>query len=678
MSSVAAVLPGFVGGLDGDAGGFGIIPDTDGHSVWNFLQKQQGLPNATDCNGVAVTAPGATYIIDKVDLSTKSRTAAWVYSYNSPLFAFASTPIAWVDSVGHLYVLDHSGVLYKVNPSASFAQIGSVLQNSNSAAANFFNTNFGAYVVDWALWSTGGNDYVAILNYPADLSSGGGPQLIVINLTAMTVVGNWWHNDTNIQSQFLFIDANNNLWIGLREDSGVSPTGDLTLHRWAVSDGTTTQPTNSLGLVDPFLNISFTQVVANSIFSPSGYTTNGGQSPSLYGRYVESSDSVLLGTIPGGASGPNFSFGGDLAIVSLSTFTASATKADDGTFFGGQSYQDVNASIFRQSKLLGFSGTLPIVIAGFTAAGARQMGGVVRILNNSLAQITSYDLTQSASAYDPLTAASLFWSFYQSASNGVGDLVVGSSNNLYKVITANPIAAPPGTDYLLVNSGDVLAVGLTYRGLWDSTVIYNVGDVVGRADFPPGASRFRLFTAERTHSNVDPFNAGSDTWIPAFIESSTYWPAGPNNETYPPLGNILYYQNPDTFVYSYNFIGGPLYYLQNVAPVVVAAPPGGDHYTPSIATPAGTVQNVPLDNSPNQIWNISVDIGGKSVPLTVALRYNEIAQYWVMTIYDGNGNLLLDSIPFVTGEGVAQNLLAQFAYMKIGSATLFNVSGASA
>lgn len=114
------------------------------------------------------------------------------------------------------------------------------------------------------------------------------------------------------------------------------------------------------------------------------------------------------------------------------------------------------------------------------------------------------------------------------------------------------------------------------------------------------------------------------------------------------------------------------------APPAPAAPPGGDHYTPSIATPAGTVQNVPLDNSPNQIWNISVNVDGKSIPLTVALRYNEIAQYWVMTIYDGNGNLLLDSIPFVTGEGVAQNLLAQFVYMKIGSATLFNVSGASA
>lgn len=104
------------------------------------------------------------------------------------------------------------------------------------------------------------------------------------------------------------------------------------------------------------------------------------------------------------------------------------------------------------------------------------------------------------------------------------------------------------------------------------------------------------------------------------------------------------------------------------------APPGGDHYTPKAEATSGPAQNIPLDNSPNQIWNVSVDVDGKSIPLSITLRYNEIAEYWVMTIRDGNGNLVLDSIPFVTGAGASQNILEQFVYLKIGSATLFNAS----
>jgi len=104
------------------------------------------------------------------------------------------------------------------------------------------------------------------------------------------------------------------------------------------------------------------------------------------------------------------------------------------------------------------------------------------------------------------------------------------------------------------------------------------------------------------------------------------------------------------------------------------SPPGGDHYVPLPGQLAGPVQNIPLDSSPNQVWNVSVNVGGQSVPLRLALRYNEIAEYWVATIWDGQGNLLLDSIPFVTGEGIAQNILSQFRYLQIGSATIFNAS----
>jgi hypothetical protein len=104
------------------------------------------------------------------------------------------------------------------------------------------------------------------------------------------------------------------------------------------------------------------------------------------------------------------------------------------------------------------------------------------------------------------------------------------------------------------------------------------------------------------------------------------------------------------------------------------APPGGDHFIPKPPLVAGPVQNIPLDNSPNQVWRATVLVNNKPVTIIVTLRYNEIAQYWVATIRDGKNNLLLDSLPFVTGDGISQNLLSQFAYLGIGSATVFNAS----
>jgi hypothetical protein len=108
------------------------------------------------------------------------------------------------------------------------------------------------------------------------------------------------------------------------------------------------------------------------------------------------------------------------------------------------------------------------------------------------------------------------------------------------------------------------------------------------------------------------------------------------------------------------------------------SPPGGDHFTPKPPLTAGPVQNIPLDNSPNQVWNVTVLVDDVPVTLSIVLRYNELAEYWVATVRDINGNVLLDSLPFVTGDGISQNLLGQFAYLGIGSATIFNASGQAA
>jgi len=99
--------------------------------------------------------------------------------------------------------------------------------------------------------------------------------------------------------------------------------------------------------------------------------------------------------------------------------------------------------------------------------------------------------------------------------------------------------------------------------------------------------------------------------------------------------------------------------IQPVAAVVVTPP----------ATDQG--QLIPLDSAPNQTWQVSVSVNGGVQTFFVILRYNEIAEYWAMTIEDSNQNLLLDSQPLLTGL----NLLRQFQSLQIGSIYILNVSG---
>ena|SRR5665213_2888284 len=82
-------------------------------------------------------------------------------------------------------------------------------------------------------------------------------------------------------------------------------------------------------------------------------------------------------------------------------------------------------------------------------------------------------------------------------------------------------------------------------------------------------------------------------------------------------------------------------------------------------------QVVPLNPIPNQVLSVPLTLDGTVTYVTLTLRYNEIAGYWVMTLADGNGNLLLDSVPLVTGL----NLLDQFAYLETGKAAIINASG---
>jgi hypothetical protein len=90
----------------------------------------------------------------------------------------------------------------------------------------------------------------------------------------------------------------------------------------------------------------------------------------------------------------------------------------------------------------------------------------------------------------------------------------------------------------------------------------------------------------------------------------------------------------------------------------------------TVAPPNGQV--IPLTPSPNQSFSTQLQVDGAALTLRLAIRWSAMAGYWVMSIFDAVGDLLLDSIPMVTGWYPGGNLLGQFGYLKIGSAYLLN------
>lgn len=80
---------------------------------------------------------------------------------------------------------------------------------------------------------------------------------------------------------------------------------------------------------------------------------------------------------------------------------------------------------------------------------------------------------------------------------------------------------------------------------------------------------------------------------------------------------------------------------------------------------------IPLDNTPDQEFNVTVDVDGISIPLFLHLRFNTEGQFWHMDIADGRDHkMLVSGIPMLTGEYPAADLLQQFQHIGIGSAVI--------
>jgi hypothetical protein len=88
-------------------------------------------------------------------------------------------------------------------------------------------------------------------------------------------------------------------------------------------------------------------------------------------------------------------------------------------------------------------------------------------------------------------------------------------------------------------------------------------------------------------------------------------------------------------------------------------------------------QIVPLTSSQAQTFSVQLTVNSQPLTLNLTLAYSPMAGYWQMAVADVNNNALVASVPLVTGQYPAANLLAQYQYLQIGSAYLLNTSDAS-
>jgi hypothetical protein len=72
---------------------------------------------------------------------------------------------------------------------------------------------------------------------------------------------------------------------------------------------------------------------------------------------------------------------------------------------------------------------------------------------------------------------------------------------------------------------------------------------------------------------------------------------------------------------------------------------------------------------------VTGQIDGVPLTLRFGFGFSEMEGYWVMSIDDQDGNPLLASVPVLTGDQGAANLLEQHGYLGIGSLFCINASG---
>lgn len=583
-----SVLPAFNGADEGSGyQAYSLCPDPDGHSIWAFMigNGLGGLPDNVP------SGPNVQYNIVKIDLNTQQITKTW---NNTSLQGYVEGSVfVFFDNAGKIWTSD-GAVLNQNDPNNSFTLGKSFGQHTNTAAANYMPLN--ANHVSWVNWTVSGIEYLAFYApNPADSF------ITVVNLTtgSGSVVGNFWTRDrlghfsdpafngsfASLALGDIFVDGSGNLrWVMEEINSGgVGGKSDFAwFFMWSVPSGTKVQPTNGLGFVDPFLNGVTWQKVASSEYNSVGTSISNGAD--LRAQYLPASNCVLLGKAQ--TASPRTGFGGDVAILRLSDFSQVAyiPSADPSAMiYAPDSGEDIGAYVFQDnSKRSGISNSDVILPSSGAGGGTDAIGRATLVSPTDLSTIKTFDLNNTILATDPLNVAGFQWCYSWPTDNQLsggqyipGDFVTifsGVDTNIYvaKTTMSYPAATSPASDptnWTAVTSGSSFpgAAGsvFTYRGVYDATVQYNKNDVVMRTDFN-GSTVGRIFTAMATSTGVDPIISGSDFWFPT---SNTPW--YPWNSPLPntrasmggPLAHVLYYESRNAIIWTYDFLGSPVYML---------------------------------------------------------------------------------------------------------------------
>lgn len=85
---------------------------------------------------------------------------------------------------------------------------------------------------------------------------------------------------------------------------------------------------------------------------------------------------------------------------------------------------------------------------------------------------------------------------------------------------------------------------------------------------------------------------------------------------------------------------------------------------------------LPIVPGMNQSFTCTLPVDDRNITLDFSITFNTPGQYWFMSIKDHEtGDLLVDALPLLQADYPAANLLRQYSYLGIGSATIVSVSG---
>lgn len=76
---------------------------------------------------------------------------------------------------------------------------------------------------------------------------------------------------------------------------------------------------------------------------------------------------------------------------------------------------------------------------------------------------------------------------------------------------------------------------------------------------------------------------------------------------------------------------------------------------------------IPLTNYPNQSFTCNVPVNGSNIEFRFELWYNEVAGYWLLSLYKVIGNVpLFSNLPLLHSINTFSNILCQLGYKNIG------------